>query len=565
MQRIDDASLDYLIVGAGAAGSVLAHRLSARAELNIALIEAGKDLTPGHEPADVRSIFPLSAFNERYMWPDTFVHWRTAADSPRVQLQQGRVIGGSSTIMGMWALRGMPHDYDGWARDGATGWSWQDVLPYFNCLESDQDFGGPLHGKTGPIPIRRESPERWSPLARAVFAECMREGLAHVEDLNADFRDGHCVLPISRFEHSRAAGGICYLTATVRRRPNLTILTEHTVKRLVIEDRRIVGVLAARPDGSEITLRSRETILTAGALRTPVLLLRGGIGPAEQLRDAGIPVVEHRPGVGANLQNHAVVYVCALLTRRGCERRGERPAGATYLRWSSRADGGTPGDMALFVRSYLAWHALGRRLASLAPALQKPASRGTVRLDSRHPGEASCIEFNFLSKGSDLQRLIDAVRFAVKLFDSPKVRAICGEPFVLTNASRLMRFNRVTRTNALRGQLAATLLDISPRYGLALLKRLASMRPAAEVAADDEISTFVRQYVSGTGHVCGTCRMGGRDDLHAVCDSHGRVYGVDGLRVADASVMPSVPSGNTHIPVIMVAEKIAASILRASA
>ncbi len=140
-------------------------------------------------------------------------------------------MGGSSSVMGMWALRGMPEDYDGWANDGAAGWGWKDVLPYFNRLESDQDFKGPLHGDRGPIPIRREPREKWSPLATAVYFECLRLGIEHIEDSNSDFRDGHCVLPNSRFEHSRGASGICYLTAEVRARPNLTVLSKRTVNR----------------------------------------------------------------------------------------------------------------------------------------------------------------------------------------------------------------------------------------------------------------------------------------------------------------------------------------------
>ncbi len=326
---------DYLIVGAGAAGSVLASRLSEVPATRVLLLEAGKDMTPGREPADVRSVFPLAAFNERYMWPDTRVHWRSQTDSPATNFPQGRVLGGSSTIMGMWALRGVPGDYDEWAHHGASGWGWVDVLPFFRRLESDQDCAGPLHGNDGPVPIRREPRTVWSPMALAVHKEMRRRGWLHVEDLNADFRDGHCTMANSRYEHSRASAGICYLTAAVRGRPNLRVLTERTVTRLIARGRHIVGVAATRPDGSEETLLARETLLTAGALRTPAIMMRSGIGPGEQLSARGIAVVADRAGVGENLQNHAVVYLCALLKAHGREARVARPAASTYLRWSS--------------------------------------------------------------------------------------------------------------------------------------------------------------------------------------------------------------------------------------
>ena len=552
---------DYLIVGAGAAGSVLASRLTEDRTTRVLLVEAGEDLTPGQEPADIRNVFPLAAFNEQYMWPDTRVHWRTRSDSPSVPFPQGRLVGGSSSIMGMWALRGVPADYDEWAAAGAAGWAWNDVLPYFCRLESDQDFEGPCHGSSGPVPIRREPRDSWSPIALAVDAEMRHRDWAHIEDLNCDFRDGHCAIANSRYEQSRAAAGICYLTAAVRRRPNLKVLTRFTAKRLVAREQRIVGIEGRRADGSQETLHARETVLTAGALRTPALLMQSGIGPAAHLRELDIPVIADRPGVGENLQNHAVIYVCALLNSEGREPSGNRPAAATYLRWTSDGLGASPADMAMYIRSYLSWHALGRRIASLAPSLQKPASRGRVSLDATDPNRRARIEFNLLSDERDLKRLVAGTRFAIDLFATPQLGEICGQPFMLTDAGRLMRFNRVSLLNGARAALMAACIDLSPRFGAALLRQLAHMRSAADLASNDEVlAGFVKEYVTGTGHLGGTCRMGSSEDPLASCDVVGRVRGVRGLRVADASIMPTVPSGNTHIPVIMVAEKLAAAI-----
>jgi 5-(hydroxymethyl)furfural/furfural oxidase len=550
---------DYLIVGGGAAGCVLANRLSASGRSRVLMLEAGADLIPGREPADIRSVFPLSSFNDRYMWPDTYVHWRR--NSPAVPHPQGKIMGGSSQIMGMFAARGHPQDFDEWAAGGATGWDWEGVLPYFRRLETDVDFGGPLHGSDGPLPIRRERKDAWGPVARTIHEATLQRGWADIADMNADFADGHCALPMSREENARASAGLNYLTASVRARTNLDVRGDCAVERLLIEDGAVVGVEATGKDRRRETVRARTTIVTAGALRSPVLLMRSGIGPATELKDAGIAVVRDLPGVGQNLRNHAIIYIVGMLTRAGLDPSSGRGASATYLRWSSGVADMPAADMAMYVRSYLTWHALGRRMASLAPCLMRPVSRGRISLDPADPWAKPGIEFDLLSDLRDRRRMEDGVRLAVALFREMEARGISGPPMVLTQAATLARYNRLSRLNAIRAGAAALMLDIAPSLGRAVVNHQAKMIPAATLIGDDAaLTAFVENAVSGTGHVCGTCRMGREEDRQAVVNPMGAVHGVPGLMVADASVMPNVPSGNTHLPTVMAAEKIAAGL-----
>jgi 5-(hydroxymethyl)furfural/furfural oxidase len=556
----NDAPLiyDHVIVGAGAAGSVLAARLTEDPSHTVMLVEAGEDVEPGREPKDVRNIFPISMFNARFLWPDTFVHWRRASDSPAMPMMQGRIVGGTSAIMGMWAMRGRPEDYDEWERDGASGWGWNGVLPFFRKLESDQDFHGPDHGTSGPIPIRRTPQSEWSPTAQRVHQAVTRKGWPLIDDMNTDFRDGETVVPISRYADSRASAGICYLSAEVRKRPNLTVTANIHVQRVLFDGKRATGVTGTRQDGSQFEARGHEIILTAGALRSPELLLRSGVGPAEELRAADITVVADRAGVGRRLQNHPMVVILAFLKRDALEARGWRPAGTNYLRWSTGMPGAQQSDMAMYIRSYMTWHALGRRLAGLSPSLARPFSSGRVYLDASSPRRNLKVEFNFFDDQRDLTRMMDGVRFAVELFESREVAGICGPPVILTNPGAIMRYNRLSRMNALRGLLAAAALDIAPARTERMLRKVSGMRSARAIADDEtELADYLRRSVIGSGHPTGTCRMGRESDPQAVTAADGCVYGVEGLRVADASIMPYVPSCNTHIPVVMAAEKIA--------
>jgi 5-(hydroxymethyl)furfural/furfural oxidase len=218
----------------------------------------------------------------------------------------------------------------------------------------------------------------------------------------------------------------------------------------------------------------------------------------------------------------------------------------------------------MYIRSYLVWHALGRHMAMVGPVLMRPASRGDVRLDPRNPHGAVSVAFNFLDDARDMARMMAGFRLSAAMLAEPAMRAVCSEPFVLTNAARLNRYNALSRANALRGKAASLLLDHAPTLAKALIGRLADMTPLASFVDDDDLlASFIRDNIGGTNHVTGTCRMGRIDDHHAVVDAAGRLIGLDGLTVADASIMPNVPSGNTHLPTVMAAEKIADALIGA--
>ena len=563
---------DTIIVGGGSAGSVLTNRLSARGQHRVLLLEAGQDTPHGKVPAAVLDSYPGTAYlNPNYTWnklkvtTEVISHNNPGDAAPPLRAyEQARILGGGSSINGQLANRGAPTDYDEWAERGATGWNWDNVLPYFKKVERDMDFDGPWHGTEGRIPVRRIFADLWPEHAKAVGRAFEEAGWDFMQDQNAEWKDGYFPITISNAYERRVSAAIGYLDPGTRMRENLRILTNTQATELIFDGLQCVGVKAMvnhRPQ----EFRGKEVILSCGAIHSPAHLMRAGIGPAAHLRELGIDVRIALPGVGQRLQDHPAVALAAFLKPHARILHDySRRHIYTALRYSSNLPGIPPGDMFTVVTNKTSWHSVGEQIGSFIVTVYKTYSEtGSVKLRSASWEEEPQVDFNLLGDPRDLERMMDGVRRFGAMHLTPVMQSVTDHPFPASYSDKVRQVGLLSRRNKLITDVLARALDGPAALRKYLIETLVMEGVTLQdvLTNDDKLEAFVRKAAVGVWHASCSCRMGAEDDPMAVTDSAGRVRGVGGLRIVDASIFPVVPCANTNFPVLMTAEKVADAIL----
>lgn len=512
---------NHVIVGAGAAGAVLAARLTEDPSRRVLVLEAGPDLRWADCPPAMHDVNPMAVITDPEHMPFRWEHLtaaRTAAQ-PATPFWRGRGLGGSTAINGMFAVRAEPDDYDEWAKAGCPGWAWDDVLPWLNRLEDDADFGDrDYHGRGGPYPIWRPPVDTWGVFDLAFRDATFEAGHPWCDDHNAPGSTGLSPYAASVRDGRRVSTNDAYLEPA-RGRDNLTIMGGALAHRVVVRDGRAVAVEIVR-DGRLETVAGDEIIVAAGAVHSPAILLRSGIGPAGDLRDLGIDVIADRPGVGGNLSDHPGVFIGLLGPDDDSWQASTRRHGSCYLRYSSGIGDAGANDMAMLPLTYPPGMLPGfPSAAGIGVSVWRPFSRGRLRLATSDPTIDPVVEENMLSDERDVHRMRDGLRRAVDLMAHPSFRAL-GDVLLAGSIDNI--------------QVLAT----DP--------------------TDDDLDQLAMATAGDVQHIVGTCRMGDPADRDTVVDPAGRVVGVDGLRVIDASVIPACPRANTAVTTIMLAEKLAA-------